>query len=246
MCPHIPVLVVCLHLARTRLHCFSHYSTLSSTGVIGTGLFLGTAESLRSAGPLGLLLGYLLMGTICYSVMVSSNPDFPRPHSDSQCYPPDLFGRNDRVSAATWWSHHACRTLRRSCLLVHDGLELLVQFRDRLAGRIECRSRFDRFLGERHPLEPGLDHDLPCGRRSYQHVWSWCLWRGGIHLRVRSLSSLSVALMASCTLAYRSIKVITIAGGYLHFTRLDLYLYERLRRLVDPWHRLGPWRWSKS
>jgi yeast amino acid transporter len=40
------------------------------TGVIGTGLFLGTAGSLRSGGPVGLLLGYLLVGTICYSVMV--------------------------------------------------------------------------------------------------------------------------------------------------------------------------------
>ena len=39
-------------------------------GVIGTGLFLGTATSLANGGPIGLLLGYMTIGSICYSVMV--------------------------------------------------------------------------------------------------------------------------------------------------------------------------------
>ena len=40
-------------------------------GVIGTGLFLGTASALMNGGPVGMLLGYIFVGTICYSVMVS-------------------------------------------------------------------------------------------------------------------------------------------------------------------------------
>lgn len=48
-----------------------HIAMISIGGVIGTGLFLGTAGALRNGGPVGLLLGYTLMGTICYSVMVS-------------------------------------------------------------------------------------------------------------------------------------------------------------------------------
>ncbi|CAK5275790.1 unnamed protein product [Mycena citricolor] len=40
-------------------------------GVIGTGLFLGTATALRHGGPAGLLIAYLLVGSICYSVMIS-------------------------------------------------------------------------------------------------------------------------------------------------------------------------------
>jgi len=44
---------------------------ISIGGVIGTGLFLGTANSLASGGPVGLLLGYIIVGTICYSVMIS-------------------------------------------------------------------------------------------------------------------------------------------------------------------------------
>ena len=52
-----------------KLPCFS--------GVIGTGLFLGTASSLAEAGPVGLLLGYIAIGTVCYSVMVR-NPMHPR------------------------------------------------------------------------------------------------------------------------------------------------------------------------
>jgi yeast amino acid transporter len=40
-------------------------------GVIGTGLFLGTAGALESGGPIGLLLGYSVMGTVVYCVMIS-------------------------------------------------------------------------------------------------------------------------------------------------------------------------------
>lgn len=43
---------------------------ISIGGVIGTGLFLGTANALENGGPVGLLLGYMLMGSICYSVML--------------------------------------------------------------------------------------------------------------------------------------------------------------------------------
>ncbi|KAF9480057.1 amino acid permease [Pholiota conissans] len=48
-----------------------HIAMISIGGVIGTGLFLGTANALANGGPVGLLLGYMLMGTICYSVMIS-------------------------------------------------------------------------------------------------------------------------------------------------------------------------------
>lgn len=40
-------------------------------GVIGTGLFIGTANNLQNAGPAGLLLSYVLMATLLYSVMVA-------------------------------------------------------------------------------------------------------------------------------------------------------------------------------
>ncbi|PWN52633.1 hypothetical protein IE53DRAFT_384890 [Violaceomyces palustris] len=38
-------------------------------GVIGTGLFLGTANALKHGGPLGLWLGYCIIGSVCYAVM---------------------------------------------------------------------------------------------------------------------------------------------------------------------------------
>lgn len=46
-----------------------HIAMISLGGVIGTGLFLGTATALRNGGPLGLWLGYSLMGTIVFAVM---------------------------------------------------------------------------------------------------------------------------------------------------------------------------------
>ncbi|KAF8211454.1 amino acid permease [Mycena galopus ATCC 62051] len=48
-----------------------HIAMISIGGVIGTGLFLGTATSLQRGGPVGLLLGYLAVGSITYSVMIS-------------------------------------------------------------------------------------------------------------------------------------------------------------------------------
>ncbi|KAI5477898.1 amino acid transmembrane transporter [Pseudohyphozyma bogoriensis] len=47
-----------------------HIQMISIGGVIGTGLFLGTANALRHGGPLGMWLGYSIMGTIVFSVMV--------------------------------------------------------------------------------------------------------------------------------------------------------------------------------
>ncbi|KAI9300192.1 amino acid permease [Cunninghamella echinulata] len=46
-----------------------HIAMISLGGVIGTGLFLGTAKALANGGPGGLLLGYIVMGTIVYAVM---------------------------------------------------------------------------------------------------------------------------------------------------------------------------------
>ncbi|KAL0580286.1 hypothetical protein V5O48_001703 [Marasmius crinis-equi] len=48
-----------------------HVAMISIGGVIGTGLFLGTANSLRDGGPIGLLLGYMVVGSLCWSVMMS-------------------------------------------------------------------------------------------------------------------------------------------------------------------------------
>ncbi|KAG8221744.1 amino acid permease [Butyriboletus roseoflavus] len=48
-----------------------HVAMISIGGVIGTGLFLGTASSLMNGGPIGLLLGYIFVGTICFATMLS-------------------------------------------------------------------------------------------------------------------------------------------------------------------------------
>ncbi|KAI6153426.1 amino acid permease [Pisolithus tinctorius] len=48
-----------------------HIAMISIGGVIGTGLFVGTGQSLANGGPLGLFLGYVTMGTIVFSVMIS-------------------------------------------------------------------------------------------------------------------------------------------------------------------------------
>ncbi|KAG9314529.1 amino acid permease [Chiua virens] len=48
-----------------------HVAMISIGGVIGTGLFVGTATSLSNGGPVGLWLGYIVMGTIVLAVMVS-------------------------------------------------------------------------------------------------------------------------------------------------------------------------------
>ncbi|KAI0745637.1 amino acid permease [Earliella scabrosa] len=49
-----------------------HIAMISiGAGIIGTGLFLGSATALQNGGPIGLLLGYLTIGSFCYTVMIS-------------------------------------------------------------------------------------------------------------------------------------------------------------------------------
>lgn len=46
-----------------------HVQLIALGGAIGTGLFVGSGASLHQCGPLGLLLGYLLLSTVIYNVM---------------------------------------------------------------------------------------------------------------------------------------------------------------------------------
>ncbi|KAJ6128840.1 hypothetical protein N7471_010057 [Penicillium samsonianum] len=48
-----------------------HLQMIAIGGVIGTGLFLGTASDLKNGGPAGLLIGYCIMASLLYSVMVA-------------------------------------------------------------------------------------------------------------------------------------------------------------------------------
>ncbi|TDL19138.1 amino acid permease [Rickenella mellea] len=48
-----------------------HISMIAIGGTIGTGLFVGSGEALHNGGPVGLLLGYCIMGAVVYSMMVA-------------------------------------------------------------------------------------------------------------------------------------------------------------------------------
>ena len=74
-------------------------------GVIGTGLFLGTANALRNGGPIGLILGYAIVGTICYSVMVRTLASFRFFLYGELKLEIDFVGRNGRLSAYSWRPH---------------------------------------------------------------------------------------------------------------------------------------------
>lgn len=48
-----------------------HLQMIAIGGTIGTGLFIGSGGALAEAGPAGALIGYVFVGTLVYSVMVS-------------------------------------------------------------------------------------------------------------------------------------------------------------------------------
>ncbi|EIW52347.1 uncharacterized protein TRAVEDRAFT_75343 [Trametes versicolor FP-101664 SS1] len=48
-----------------------HIGMISIGGVIGTGLFLGSADAIRYGGPVGAFLGYLIVGSVVYCLCVS-------------------------------------------------------------------------------------------------------------------------------------------------------------------------------
>jgi hypothetical protein len=118
-----------------------HIAMISIGGVIGTGLFLGTANSLKNGGPLGLLLGYATVGSICYAVMVSLG--------EVVAFLP-VPGGHIRVSRARAAENVDASTdrrlpptalgqIRRSCIRFHSRLELLVQLDHHLACRTRCQ-----------------------------------------------------------------------------------------------------------
>lgn len=48
-----------------------HVSMIALGGTIGTGLFIGTKSALSSAGPVGMLIAYIFMATVVYSLAQS-------------------------------------------------------------------------------------------------------------------------------------------------------------------------------
>ncbi|OCF39363.1 hypothetical protein I317_06848 [Kwoniella heveanensis CBS 569] len=48
-----------------------HVTMLSIGGVLGTGLFLYSGSALANGGPLGALLGFAIMGSMCWATMIS-------------------------------------------------------------------------------------------------------------------------------------------------------------------------------
>nr|AAB39866.1 putative permease [Uromyces viciae-fabae] len=48
-----------------------HISMIAIGGTIGTGLFLGMGEALNKGGPLGLILGYMVMGLVVYAMTIA-------------------------------------------------------------------------------------------------------------------------------------------------------------------------------
>ncbi|KAH8698690.1 putative arginine permease [Talaromyces proteolyticus] len=59
-----------------------HIQMIAIGGVIGTGLFLGTASDLENGGPAGLLISYCVMASLLYSVMIALGEmvsQFPMP-----------------------------------------------------------------------------------------------------------------------------------------------------------------------
>lgn len=56
-----------------RLFLYVYWSSfqIAIGGTIGTGLFVGSGEALNAGGPVGLLLGYTIMGAVVYSMMMA-------------------------------------------------------------------------------------------------------------------------------------------------------------------------------
>jgi hypothetical protein len=117
---------------------------ISIGGVIGTGLFLGTGGALANGGPLGLLLGYCIMGAVCMSVMLglgeseSSSFNFERHQRSDPCIDVDLtvptrffFAPvvSDLVPAYRGRSYRSRPPIRRSRLVLCTLSQLRLQVR---------------------------------------------------------------------------------------------------------------------
>lgn len=67
---HLPLDVTSMDLVKRRLK-QRHIQMIAIAGTLGTGLFLGTGEAIRTAGPLGALISFALVGSVAYSSLCS-------------------------------------------------------------------------------------------------------------------------------------------------------------------------------
>lgn len=67
---HLPLDVTSTDLVERRLK-QRHIQMIAIAGVLGTGLFLGTGEAIGTAGPLGALIAFALVGSVAYSSLCS-------------------------------------------------------------------------------------------------------------------------------------------------------------------------------
>lgn len=67
---HLPLDVSSVDLVKRKLK-QRHIQMIAIAGTLGTGLFLGTGGAIRTAGPLGALIAFALVGSVAYSSLCS-------------------------------------------------------------------------------------------------------------------------------------------------------------------------------
>ncbi|KAJ8598043.1 general amino acid permease 1 [Rhizopogon salebrosus TDB-379] len=66
---HLPLNVASVDLVRRRLK--QRHVQMYIAGTLGTGLFLGSGEAINTAGPLGALIAFALVGSVAYASLCS-------------------------------------------------------------------------------------------------------------------------------------------------------------------------------
>lgn len=103
-----------------------HIQMIALTGTIGTGLFLGSSRALAAAGPLGLWLGYPIVGIVaCAVVLVIGEMGAPLPLSGGYVRYSEIF-LDSSVSFAQGWNMIYTCTVSISAEIV--AASVLVEF----------------------------------------------------------------------------------------------------------------------
>ncbi|KAG2747537.1 hypothetical protein P692DRAFT_20806136 [Suillus brevipes Sb2] len=135
---HLPLDVTSTDLVKRRLK-QRHIQMIAIAGTLGTGLFLGTGEAIRTAGPLGALISFALVGSVAYSSLCSLGEmtslapiSGSFPHFASRWVDPALgFAVSDllkfyvpveisgaQILISLWDSHHAAVYTVVLCILI--------------------------------------------------------------------------------------------------------------------------------
>ncbi|KAK4698207.1 hypothetical protein P7C70_g8078, partial [Phenoliferia sp. Uapishka_3] len=210
-----------------------HVAMISISGTIGTGLFLGTSDALRTGGPVSLDPPFPLVSTDIQNQPQGWNAHWVRLDGKHRILHDDLIGRDDIVHAR-WRPYHLGAKICRSSLRLHPGIHISLLLVHRVGIyliMINDGARLTFHLCHRFPTELSAAVVLVKFWHDYNELWIYFL-----------LWATALALNLLPNHWYGQVEVLTIIGLLFMGLIIDVGGNPKQEYIgATYWHNPGPW-----